>query len=583
MYTLRIKILLFVGLLTNLFYSCDDMDSIHREYLNGEIIYSGKLDTLNVRPGYKRAQIEGYTKFLGNSNKVIVQFDDRSEEFVITGNEGEIMSMIIENLEESSYEFDVQSQDKNGNFSVLQKVAGSAVGDIFVSDQDPRKLIDFTNTNDGTFANFLGNSDSQYVIFTILNYEQENGKTYNDTLFFEQNKIKLIDFKPLGLLKTKSSIQSGLNGVDTIPLYEVNYTLPSLPYSELSKDIIQIVQMPSDITGEYQSANPNKYLFDGDSKWYDDNEKTFLSEPGQIPHHFTIDLGVKTTLRKVKIDMPDHILFNKNNITSLQIWGREDLNNAHTNSSDENDFINAGWKLLHQENIDGENLSSDSFIIQPSNRKVRYIRYRVISTVENISSQLTELTFYGQDNEPITHDKSLHSIFPMQSDNPGNFYGAQPNQYLFDGNSLWSGSDQYGYHSGENAVPGHFTIDLGILTKLRRVMMSFRDPNNYSGNNPTEIEIWGRSNLNDAEILPKFLSSGNNVISQPTSSQSLENAGWKLIKTENINGASVQSHEMNIETNELLRFYKIRYKKTAAGSGCQFIEFSFSGNGALNN
>ena len=116
MYTLRVKILLFIGLLTNLFYSCGDMDSIHREYLNGEIIYSGKLDTLNVRPGYKRAQIEGYTKFLGNSNKVIVQFDDRSEEFVITGNEGEIMSMIIENLEESSYEFDVQSQDKNGNF-----------------------------------------------------------------------------------------------------------------------------------------------------------------------------------------------------------------------------------------------------------------------------------------------------------------------------------------------------------------------------------------------------------------------------------------------------------------------------------
>jgi hypothetical protein len=40
---------------------------------------------------------------------------------------------------------------------------------------------------------------------------------------------------------------------------------------------------------------------------------------------------------------------------------------------------------------------------------------------------------------------------------------------------------------------------------------------------------------------------------------------------------------MNIETNELLRYYKIRYKKTVAGSGCQFIELSFSGNGALNN
>ena len=69
--------------------------------------------------------------------------------------------------------------------------------------------------------------------------------------------------------------------------------------------------MPSDIVGEYQSANPNKFLFDGDSNWYGDNEKTFLSEPGQIPHHFTIDLGVKTTLRKVKIDMPSHMSFNK--------------------------------------------------------------------------------------------------------------------------------------------------------------------------------------------------------------------------------------------------------------------------------
>ena len=41
------------------------MDSIHDEYLNGEIIYAGKLDTLKIRPGYYRAQLEGYTQFLG--------------------------------------------------------------------------------------------------------------------------------------------------------------------------------------------------------------------------------------------------------------------------------------------------------------------------------------------------------------------------------------------------------------------------------------------------------------------------------------------------------------------------------------
>ena len=47
--------------------SCGDMDSIHQDYLDGEEVYAGKLDTLVVRPGYYRAQLEGQTQFLGNS------------------------------------------------------------------------------------------------------------------------------------------------------------------------------------------------------------------------------------------------------------------------------------------------------------------------------------------------------------------------------------------------------------------------------------------------------------------------------------------------------------------------------------
>ena len=35
--------------------SCNDMDKIHQQYLDGEIIYSGKLDTLLIRPGMYRA------------------------------------------------------------------------------------------------------------------------------------------------------------------------------------------------------------------------------------------------------------------------------------------------------------------------------------------------------------------------------------------------------------------------------------------------------------------------------------------------------------------------------------------------
>ena len=70
-----IKAALAIVVISNV--SCGDMDSIHEEYLQGENIYAGKLDTLKIRPGFYRAQLEGQTQFLGNSNQVIVEYEDQ--------------------------------------------------------------------------------------------------------------------------------------------------------------------------------------------------------------------------------------------------------------------------------------------------------------------------------------------------------------------------------------------------------------------------------------------------------------------------------------------------------------------------
>ena len=579
MKNLKFKIIIFFCLIaiTN---SCEDMDKIHSQYLNGEIIYSGKLDTLLIRPGLYRAQLEGYTHLLGNSNKVIIEFDDRNEVFDIEENVPEIFSAIIENLDEDFYEFDVVTQDQEGNLSVPQTVSGYAVGDNFVNDQPPREINDFTFETDGNFVNFFGNAESEFVIYTTVDYENENGSVTRDTLFFEDNRVELINFLPQGNITTRSYIQSGLRGIDTVALDEVDYSLPDVPYSELSKDFIQIVDMPGDNNGEYDGADPKQFLFDGDGSWNGNNHQTFFSQPGNIPHHFTIDLGVNTVLRKVKLEMPDAQEFNNNNATRVQIWGRQDLLFAETSSSTEDDLINAGWILMKDVNIDGENESNHSFLISPTN-PMRYVKYRVVSTVGNIHSQLTELTFYGQNTEPITHDKSLFSMVQMPSDNPGTFYNANPSQYLWDNNSLWSGSDEYGYHSGENSVPGHFTIDLGVKTQLRGAQFHFRDPSNYSGNNPTQLEIWGRSDLIDATVLPNFQAIGNNVISDPTTSESLSEANWILLSSQSIDGANLLSFEYEIQPNDMVRYLKIRFVDTVAGSGCQFIEVNFFGNGAI--
>ena len=574
-------LLLFLLVLPLFLLRCGDIESIHKQYLNGEIIYAGRLDTLTIRPGYYRAQLEGYTQFLGNSDQLIIEFNGAIQTFDINNND-EIYAALLSDLDEESYEFSVTTQDPDGNLSIPQYVAGFAIGDEFVSNQDPREITGYSFDSDGNYVNFSENAESEYVIFTTIDYENEANEIVRDTAFFEDNRVELIDFNPLGNIDAKSYIQSGLNGIDTIPLSANSYTLPDVPYSELEKSFFQLVQMPSDNLGNYNNANPELYLFDGDGSWTGDDTFSYYSNPGDMPHHFTLDLGLNTTLRKVKLEMPTPSSSPQNNATEVQIWGRDNIEFAETSSNTDAAFYNAGWSLLYEGTIDGETMASSSFLVSPANQ-VRYLRYRVLSSVGNTNSQLTEMTLYGQDSQPLVHDKSLFSMSLMPSDNPGTSYGGNPSNYLWDNNSLWSGNDAYGYHSGEDAVPGHFTIDLGVTTQLTKCKLHFRDPNNFSGNNPTQLEIWGRPNLEDAETLPVFQSIGNTVVSDPVSTESFENAGWQLIVDQSISGGDLQTIEFDFPTGPFSRYIRLRYTSTVGNQAFQLIEVELSGYGAITN
>jgi len=563
-----------------IYISCSDMDSIHDEYLNGEIIYAGKLDTLKIRPGYYRAQLEGYTQFLGTSNQITIEYEDQIISYPIEENLSEIFSVVIEDLEEGSYEFNVYTQDPNGNLSVSQTVAGNVIGDEFISDQNPREVLDYSFESDGNYVNFYGNAESEFVIYTLIDYENEENEIITDTLFYEDNRVKLINLKPLGSMITTSVIQSGLFGIDSIALEPLEYTLPDLPYTEINKDFIRLVNMPSDNPGTYNGADPDQYLFDGDGFSTANAVNTYHSGPNSIPHHFTVDLGVKTDLRKVKLNLVDPILNSDNNPTEIQIWGRDNIAFSQTPSGTESEFISVGWQLLYEGEIDGLNENSHSFIIPPASSQMRYIRYRVTGSVGGQSAQLKELTFYGENTEAIELEKNNFLLVGMPSDNPGNFYGANPSEYLWDNNSFWFG-DSNGYHSGENSVPGHFTVDLGVTTQLAKANLHYRPTISFAGNNPTQLEIWGRLNLDGAETLPVFESSGNNVISSPVLTSDFENAGWQLITTQNIDGANSSSSEFDISAGPMVRFIRIRFVSTVGGSACQFIEMEFRGMGAI--
>ena len=574
------KISFFLIIISSI--SCGDIDSIHEQYLQGEQVYAGKLDTLEIRPGYYRAQLDGQTQFLGNSSQIIVEYDDQTDIYDINENniQNGIYSLILPDLEEKSYEFTVTTQDEIGNLSVSQIVAGFSIGDIFVSDQDPREIINFSFESDGTYANFYGNAQSENVIFTLVDYENEQQQITRDTLFFDDSKLKLQQFKPQGILNTTSVIQSGLNGIDSIELAPLNYIMPDLPYTELNKNYMSLVNMPSDNPGTFNNANPQEYLFDNITAWNGDDTFTYNSGPSSIPSHFTVDLGVMTTLRRVDINMIDPTTDPSSNPTNVQIWGRDNLLFAETPVADDNDFINAGWVLLHEEQINGSTSNYSSFIVEPTTSLHRFIRIKTTSSVNDQSVKITELGFFGENISPFELDKGNFSIVGMPSDNPGTAYGANPSLYLFDNNSFYSG-DEFGYHSGENAVPGHFTIDLGVSTYLQKLNFEFRPTWSFNGNTPTQMEIWSRNDLENAETGSNFEIFENEVISDPTSSEELMAANWVLIHSSNLDGQNISSAELEIISEIKSRYIKVRYVNTVGQSACQIIEIGALGFGSF--
>jgi len=274
-------------------------------------------------------------------------------------------------------------------------------------------------------------------------------------------------------------------------------------------------------------------------------------------------LGVTAQIRKCRLDLRDPKNFAGNNPTEVELWGIMDITNAETSSSSASEFEAKGWKLLYRGSVDGENKQSVEFDV-PARPDVRYLRYRVTRTVGGEGAQLVEMTFWGQNIQPLPLNKSLFKLVGMSDDNPGTSYGANPSKYLFDGDGSWSGSDVYGYHSGENAIPHHFTIDLGVIAQIQKCRLDLRDPNNFAGNNPTLVELWGIIDITNAET-------------SASSASEFEAKGWKLLFRGPVDGANKQSVEFDVAPGPDIRYLRYRVVETVDGKGAQLTEMTLYG------
>lgn len=153
-----------VALILSIFFvltSCTDTFELHQKYLeDGETIYTNKVDTLSTFSGDKRIKIAGYISNAFNVSEIVVTWNkgknSQTFPYAKSNNSTDKLELIIDNLEEQAYQFEVYSKDANGNKSIKMTIFGTVYGENYRSNLVARAInrFSFSMVDNSATVNF---------------------------------------------------------------------------------------------------------------------------------------------------------------------------------------------------------------------------------------------------------------------------------------------------------------------------------------------------------------------------------------------------------------------------------------------
>ncbi len=378
-------------------YSCTDYDDYKQYIPNGEIVYTSKVDTIVTFPGKNRIQLQWIKNDL-RINKYLISWNNGKDSLWVNTPSTHIpdtITTIIEDIEESDYEFSIVSYDLDNNKSIKSLFSGAVYGSNYEKTllnrgiQDAKTFVNSNTTEITWYAPLNTNELGVEVIYTnTLGIEVT--ETFSPTDLF----ITLKDYKVNTLIKYRTIYSPAPNAIDRFYTDYTFYT-PKIVYAELDKSKFKAVYLPSDVTSAWGWVMPNLW---------DNNLGTGFHTPDVgFPLTFTIDLGTDASLKSIIIwqRLDRDQVFQKGNMKKFEIWGSN-------NPASDGSFTD--WtKLLTGTSIKpsaGNDITNEDIAYASAGEKyefpedipnVRYIRFNVLEVwkKETPYTHIMELTLTG--------------------------------------------------------------------------------------------------------------------------------------------------------------------------------------------
>lgn len=364
-------------LLSLIVVSCKREDAYKDFVKDGAIIYPGKPLKLKALAGKNRAKLT-WVVIDAKVSKFKIHWNNGSDSLEIpavnTGETADTVNVIVEDLPENNYVFEIVSYDNEGNQSIKEEVAAKVYGDEYVGSLLNR-AIKRSGSMSGVADVYWG-SPEQSDVGLELKYTDNSGTARFVKVAKTDTLTSLPNYKNGTQFSYRTLFLPDSMSFDTVATAYITPAAPVIAYPQISSSTFKPYVLPTDATTAWGWTLP--MLWDNNTA----EGSGFHTFDVALPAHFSIDLGVVTSLHEIKIWQRELTLYDAGNLRNFEIWGS-------TEPAADGSF--AGWtKLGVFESIKPSGQAAgyttadanyakagESFVFADNIPNVRYIRFKV--------------------------------------------------------------------------------------------------------------------------------------------------------------------------------------------------------------
>ncbi|GAA4300550.1 DUF4998 domain-containing protein [Compostibacter hankyongensis] len=346
------------------FAACSKMDTPYKDFIKGSVIYIGSADSVKVHPGKNRIQLSWLLSD-PMATHAKVYWNNRSDSLEVplksTGGIDSV-NVMLKDLPEGAYSFDIYTYDDKGHSSVRVSAVGYSYGDNYIGSLLPRPVT--SAMYEAGDVNILWGGADETVVRNEFSYTDTLGVAHQVYIYPDSahTLLKGYDFEAQRTLQYKTLYLPDPMSIDTF--YTPGETMEVTTMVEYDKSAWTAEAVDYDVPSGRVPQNT-----------LDNNPKTVwhMDKTHSYPHHITVDM--KTV----------------NEINGLSYMQRAPLDGAAKQVEIEISTDNASWESLGVFTL--ENSADKKFLELANAVSCRYFRITFNSDYKN--GQFTAIAELG--------------------------------------------------------------------------------------------------------------------------------------------------------------------------------------------